>query len=872
MDLTPQPVLAVYGAKAENSASAKLAGMLESSQRNNRLKTLPLTRDHALPLKKLVERKYDTYSPAQILKPDWSRKHQEDIPGGVLVCFETEALNLHAVQSAISLLDSVRANLHAASRHSIPTSLVLICTGKTPAMMEEERTVFTTHLKRVAAAPATMRLTPTNTGAFPSSTFAVVFAEADLVKNATPVVVNKLGQELMTLLLEHYHVEIARIKQIKPQQNFRIKARFEFKCAQMYEMRSLQAKAMAHYQQAYQALSLLVGSTSDDVLSAAEFIHYRMGAIRFATQEPKMALVQLRTHITAMSVYADWEWCSRQHVLFAGLISSQVKTPQQQLDAVERERLTPTYHFSRAAYFASRSSNNGKALELYEKLYEHEQKKQTTGKRCGREQLLLYYIAQARSKSGDVAGAGRDFERLVAGNKWKSTHALLLGKMDASTQQDSCVVPELSPIIALCDDPQRSARAREFMLQHNYSVEKDSALMNAVFDVGKHRLLLESKIGDLCLASCAGRHLSEQENKFTNGYLLLDPFHMSDNNSVVIVVTIQPTGAEWTLPLERATTKQFEHTLRQIPLVASVRILNSSSAITAIATKPMDEISIAGLPQDSCLFIGETLRIVLSTVFGDGIQAFQCRSDTLHIQRINNAQEFSIHVPATFDEHKALIYCSSDGDNAATKKVEVQVKWAMKSVLFHTVSSMAYSQIESMGDFLCTEASNNTTLLGTWRLQERRNVLSSLATTTEITLQRGENEIRFHLTPSVAAAVALEEEEGDDEITCKIKFNHSSFVTLGQEIDMQVKIQAKRATKVSISPTSEMDTPGFVLCGALQQQQTRMFAGQELHFQFSLVAQSLGPGKLPGVWVESTNGRRKQYMCADSQCLVLSMV
>src|SRR5689334_22370163 len=118
----PLPVIAVYGAEEEKSEAAHLALILEKT----RLKALRFARDHALPLKKLVDRRYESYTPITIFKRHWSAKHQEQIPGGLLVVYEAESLSTVSLNQAISLLERVRANVVTSGRSSLPIVLVVV--------------------------------------------------------------------------------------------------------------------------------------------------------------------------------------------------------------------------------------------------------------------------------------------------------------------------------------------------------------------------------------------------------------------------------------------------------------------------------------------------------------------------------------------------------------------------------------------------------------------------------------------------------------------------------------------------------------------------------------------------------------------------
>ena len=121
----PFPSLGVYGAQDDKSMAFRLAALMEKT----RLKSLRWARDHALPLKKMTDRRYDTYTPAMILKKGWTAKHQEQIPGGILLVYEADALAAINVAAAVGLLDRVRANIMTSGRSGLPIALAVVSTA-----------------------------------------------------------------------------------------------------------------------------------------------------------------------------------------------------------------------------------------------------------------------------------------------------------------------------------------------------------------------------------------------------------------------------------------------------------------------------------------------------------------------------------------------------------------------------------------------------------------------------------------------------------------------------------------------------------------------------------------------------------------------
>ncbi|KAH9248587.1 hypothetical protein BASA81_013771 [Batrachochytrium salamandrivorans] len=839
---SPSPILAVYGAKSDaSSPTARLALLLEASQKLARLKTLAVSRDHSLPLKKLVEKRYEAYVPQVILKPDWPRKHQEEIPGALLVCYETETLNASGVQAALSLLESVRANVTTSGRTSLPVFLSVICTGKpNTTVLEDERQLTLSQLKRASAtAPGTVRF-----GTVPS--FSVLFATQDLGSSVS-LPVQRLGGEIMSSLLEHYHMEIGRIKSLKPQQNYRVKARLEFKCAQLYEMRSLPSKALMHYQQAYQALSSLdfKQCAASDVLGAAEFIHYRMSHLRIQQQEPKLALSQLKTHLATMSPYRDEEWMSRQHVLFAGLIaasSSTVLSPQVllTLDLVERERLTPAFHFSRAAMFASKS----RALELYEKLFAGQKRS------ARREAVLLYYVAKQREGTGDVEGAKRDFARVLQPCKqdgWGKLHALLLAKaMPAQLDdRDAC---------ALALFPQNSllALAKEHLLTGTHKVDK--RVMQCWTD-GKRALLAcccTALAADLVVERCHNIGLEQGQQAMVNGLLVVDKLPVAAGLLEVTVELSSPhaeKGATWLVPVAHCTSKQLSSKLPKSALLSPAGAASASSST---------ELLITGLPsQGAKWFIGETFTLT-------SLHAFRCQCDTLQVVAVSPGV-FTVTALLGTAPHVAVIQCTNNSTaGAIMKQVSVEVAPAL-----HVVhNNRRFVQIECLAPnetMLQCVASTNDLLLGAWRLGDRRTVLAPTAGPLSVELCR-ESGLAFTVPLPTAEPANNREEQ---ELECRIEFNHQPVVSLGQEIEMRLMVTANVSTKVSVSTSIGADEEDFAVSGVLQQQHLHVFQGQQLEFAWRLVAVTLGPCVLPSVFVETSKGGRREIASKDGNCLVL---
>lgn len=832
---SPSPILAVYGAKSDaSSPTARLALLLEASQKQARLKTLAVSRDHSLPLKKLGEKRYEAYNPQTILKPDWPRKHQEEIPGALLVCFETETLNASGVQAALSLLDSVRANVTTSGRTSLPVFLAVICTSKpSTTVLEDERQLTLSQLKRASAtAPGTVRF-----GTAPS--FSVLFATHDLGATAS-FPVQRLGGEVMSSLLEHYHLEIGRIKALKPLQNYRVKARLEFKCAQLYEMRSLPGKALAHYQQAYQALSLLDARqcVAADVLGAAEFIHYRMGHLRMQQQEPKLALLQLKTHLATMSAYRDDEWTSRQHVLFAGLIaasSSTVLSPQVllTLDLVERERLTPAFHFSRAALFASKS----KALELYEKLFAGQKRS------ARREAVLLYYVAKQREAVGDLEGAKRDFARALQPGKrdgWGKLHAALLAKALPVPLDDV-------DLCALAQSPSEASQAlaREHLLVGAHKV--DRRVMQCWAD-GKRAVLVSGwgGAGDCVVVRC---HTSVGlDQAMVNGRLVVDKLPVATGvGEVTVELRSAETSATWLVPVAHCTSKQLSGKLPKSAIPSPAGALSAASSTEWLVT---------GLPSPgSTWFIGETFTVTSPS-------AFRCQCDTLQVVAVS-PNAFAVTALLGTAPHVAVIQCTTATSAAVMKQVSVEVAPALH-VVHH---NRRVAQVECLApneSMLQCVSSTNDLLLGAWRLGERRTVLTAVPLSVELCRASGQ----AFTVPLPTAELAVEREE--QEVECRVEFNHQPVVGLGQEIEMRLVVTANASTKVSVSTsTGAAAEEDFAVSGALHQQHLHVFPGQRLEFAWRLVAVTLGPCVLPSVFVETSKGGRREVASKDRNCLVL---
>jgi hypothetical protein len=688
----PFPILAVYGAVEDGSMAKKLASFMEKT----RLKPLKWARDYALPLKKMTDRRYETYTPPMILKKGWTAKHQEHIPGGLLVVYETDALTQTTLAGAVSLLDRVRANVVTSGRSGLPVALAVVSISDEPPTSEEKAS-FISQLKKATSAShqnsansthvinidrTTLR-TPSSSLNQPPPCALAVFTRIDIEEETDGV--SRFRVQLIDAIHEHYKLEIARIKALKRGERrsgaTALKARHEFKCAQYYEMRSLPDKALIHYQEAYQALVALASTwekeqTSEyhahEIRSASEIVHYRMCALRLEAGEPRPALSQLRLHFKSMIPLRDpsydqdeyWEWLSRQHILFAGLLSSSSTSALTiafgALDPCERERCSGLYHLSRAAIYAKKISKPERALDLNERMVEANARKRKAH-HTRREAALLLSVAEERYRIGDENGALRDMERACMVFKkgdWFSLFVRTLTKMDSMfnpynskklspSKAASLLALQRTPsihndvesqFIALYSDNQtQQEHAIEYLCNDKggATISIESSLIEATMDEGGRRILLTSRIRKslgLKMVQCSDNSETDFGLKLVNefsseiavipplGTLLVDAIDETQLQNASTLLLSFATGAKWKVQLKSAGTPLMFQLKRSDSLSSHSENHPTHSHISKKGTtigpnvddKKQYELICEGFPPDFRGFIGESFRLELA--------------------------------------------------------------------------------------------------------------------------------------------------------------------------------------------------------------------------------------------------------------------
>jgi len=687
----PFPVLAVYGALEEGSMGHRLASFMEKT----RIKPLRWARDHALPLKKLTERRYDTYTPAQILKKGWTAKHQEQIPGGLLVVYETESLNTTSMNAAMGLLERVKANVVTSGRSSSPIALAVVSTSPEPESAEEKATFFSQLKKAVMHGPQAALFNPNvmtvvdkNTLKTPAAVnytppcALLVISHLELERE-TVEALHKFRAQIVESVHDYYRTEIARIKSIKRGDRragaIALKARHEFKCAQLYEMRSLPDKALVHYQESYQALATLASNwereeTSEyhahEVRSAAEVVHYRLCALRLEAGEPRLALNQLRLHFRAMTPLMEpsqpadeyWEWMSRQHVLFAGLLSSTSTSALTvafgALDACERERCSGIYHLGRAAIYAKNISKPERALDLTERLVEAYARRKKINTR--REASLLISVAEERFRVGDEMGALRDIERaalVFLKSRWYRLYVQVLAKADSMCKRSKTLrsrVPsyrsefESQFVITFGENEVHRQEAMDFLLMDKIGgssavtvagasagcVQIEPHLLEATLDEAGRRLLFSSRFPrDLPIRGIQCSEDSDMDFglKFVAdfpdepvvvpalGSLMYEctDDYVQLHTATTILVTLG-TGAKWKLPL-KATADPTVFALKRSDSLSRhtenhARAGWDSRSVMVAAREATHELQCKGFPPGFVCLVGESFHVECSLV------------------------------------------------------------------------------------------------------------------------------------------------------------------------------------------------------------------------------------------------------------------
>jgi len=531
----PLPVVFVYSALTDSAASggndaslpALIARELESSTVPPRLRVVPCARDHALPPRKSrPPAALETYTPATILKRGWTQKHQEAIPGCVVVTVEVGALSAQAEKDASERYERVRANCVAAGRSSTPAALVITCEQEgDPLTWPDRARTFLGNVRRYLQRPLSAAPPPSPSGAalqhrgeeakrVPPCALQVL-ARGSMDKDA----VARLRASVAEAALEFYKGEVARIKahrrgDAKRTGALALAARHEFKTAQLYEMRQVADKAVAHYSDAYGAIVALArkreaeGRLSEyapaEVRAAAEAIHQRLCALRLEAGDARGALAQLQTHERAMRAATSgadaefWEWMSRQRVVFAGLLSA---TPLSVvvlggLDAATREQCDAMHHVDVAAELASDGRCPGtRAVDLLQRLLDAARKRKS---RERREAALLVRMADEKTRLGDSAGAEADLLRalsVVRAGRWGALIAAVLSRLKvlpdrAWTLVEAQLVLGLAPALGA-----EEAAARLLALAPvvgRVALEADCAVL--AFDVEQGCLVLRSAL------------------------------------------------------------------------------------------------------------------------------------------------------------------------------------------------------------------------------------------------------------------------------------------------------------------------------------------------------------------------------------------
>jgi len=154
------PCIHVYGSRVDaaddNSSShtpsiaSQLGKELEACTASPRVRIVQCVKDHALPIRKArTPGEYESYLPPSILKRGWTQKHQEMIPGCVIVTVEVVSLTAQAEREACERYERVRANFTASGRPNLPAALVVLCeVDSDPLKWADRVRLFVTTLKR----------------------------------------------------------------------------------------------------------------------------------------------------------------------------------------------------------------------------------------------------------------------------------------------------------------------------------------------------------------------------------------------------------------------------------------------------------------------------------------------------------------------------------------------------------------------------------------------------------------------------------------------------------------------------------------------------------------------------------------------------